>query len=106
MNIVPLASLTRKHFTDCLNAEFTLELENAESLLIRLVEVLGGPSSPQVEQFALQFSSTQPPLFKQGNFRISHPGIGTFEVFMTCLGPYGVGSRYEVIFSRLLRQSS
>jgi Domain of unknown function (DUF6916) len=106
MNLVPIANLTHKDFADNLNTDFIVDLGKADTLPLRLTKAQAGPPSARIEQFALEFSSSQPPRFTQGVFLVTHPAIGTFEIFITCLGPDGPGSKYEAIFNRLIDRQS
>ena len=49
--------------------------------------------------FSLQFLSAPGPFLAQAIYPITHPSLGTLELFIVPLGPKDGGNRYEIIFT-------
>jgi hypothetical protein len=55
----------------------------------------GGGRAP----FSLMFSGPAEPIVRQGIYRLSHPELGTLDLFLVPLAPDGDGARYQAVFT-------
>ena len=83
---------------------FQVPLSEGVSLAMTLNEAtpLGAVTTPPGARrapFSLVFLGPAAPLLPQRIYRLSHPSIGTFDLFLVPLGPGPGGLRYEAIFS-------
>jgi hypothetical protein len=68
-------------------------------------DALGGDSAGGGEQagrrapFSLVFRGPTTPVLPQRIYRIEHPEIGAFDLFLVPIGPDSAGMRYEAIFT-------
>jgi hypothetical protein len=51
------------------------------------------------EPFALTFRAPRGTSWPQRIYRIAHPDLGAFEIFLVPIGPDDQGPRYEAIFN-------
>ena len=72
------------------NGEFVLKLSDVRRLGTALRE--GGA-------FSLFFITPPGPFLPQAIYPITHPELGTLELFVVPLGPKDGANRYEVIFT-------
>ncbi len=113
--------LTRSLFSPYLT-QFFLVTTNGESVDLQLQEiadlknvssmrlVLHRQDSPalkakfQEESFSLLFGSSSESLLHQGTWKVSHPTLGTMELFLVPVSrPNGAWHYYEAVFNRLLQ---
>ena len=49
--------------------------------------------------FSIVFRGPATPILPQRIYRLDHPGIGPFEIFLVPIGPDEAGMRYEAVFT-------
>ncbi len=97
-----LEEMSKEAFSANLRTEFRL-LDKTSPIVIdvELVEVREGASSSKVEQFSLLFHGPAEPRLSQQTYRVEHPVMGDFELFLVPVGADEAGTSYEAIFSRM-----
>ena len=84
---------------------FTVRADERIALTLTLSEVTPrGPApapsadGPRRAPFSLLFHGPPSPLLPQRIYRVEHPAIGAFDLFLVPLGPDRAGMRYEAVF--------
>jgi hypothetical protein len=93
-------ALRRSDFQPFLRQMFSVRMEGAAPVEIELLEI-DDRNTAVMESFALLFRGPKDRVFQQNSYRLSHPGMGEFILF---LGPVAVTAEsvhYEAIFTRL-----
>jgi hypothetical protein len=100
-----LEGFTLETFSRLVGDRFTLLVDaaGAEPLTVRLAEAEAGgqPPGPQAARppFSLVFRSPAAPILAQRIYRLEHPTLGTFDLFLVPLQPDADGARYEAVFA-------
>ena len=102
---------TKSMFAGALHSSFRLfyqpdqclELEN-QCLVLELVALNEGPSSPRQEAFSLIFTGPGQVILPQHIYPFEHDQMGCFELFIVPTGRNERGVQYEAVFNRLLTQ--
>ena len=98
-----LDQVTRADFAACLGQPFAIHLEDGVlTAELTSVTTLGAqqPSRPGVrESFSLIFHVPRSCRFLQGLCHMSHPAMGSMEIFLVAIGPDAKGLRLEAIFN-------
>jgi len=90
------------------HAEFTEQIGTTFQILFaedsptdaELIEVTELKAQPPKESFSVYFR-TQGEVNEQAIYRITHPVIGEFELFLVPVAHGDLGIRYEAVFSRM-----
>ena len=94
-----VAALTAADFEPIKGGDFILAAPNGE-LALKLAEVRRlGTALREGGAFSLLFVTPPGPILPQAIYPISHPALGTLELFIVPLGPKDGSNRYEVIFT-------
>jgi hypothetical protein len=101
----PLTNVTAADFAPFVGSPFQVNLGRAGSTLITLTEakdihhrtVPGGRQAPR-QAFSLMFEGPGSIRLPQLTYRLQHPMIGTFDLFLVPIGPRGMVSHYQAIF--------
>lgn len=95
-----LADLTHAHFEPHLGSIFELELNQAEHLPLKLVQVqTSAHVAPGGRRgFSLIFSSDLQGAVPQATYRLDHPALGALDLFIVPIGRDGSGVQYQAIF--------
>lgn len=93
-------------FAAHLGSRFELVRENEDPLHLELIELSEPQRSPRQEQFAVLFRGPVEPLLPQRIYRMGHPAIGTFALFLVPISSDDTGICYEAIFSRLVESNA
>ena len=94
--MIDLAKLTPEHFDPLVGQDFAVN--GIEGVLVLLeVERLKSPSS-RAQPFSLLFTSKTHRL-DQATFRMAHPVLGEFDLFIVPIIPDKHGARYEAVFN-------
>lgn len=100
---------TEAEFSKNLNTVFQVQLENAKPIDLTLVAVTPRPSEPHeqagMERFSAVFSGPLGFFLPQQTYRVSHPDMGEFEVFLTCIAQEKDSFTYEAVYN-YFRQSA
>ena len=92
--------LTKDAFSKQLNTSFKLSSQSSTTILdLKLTEVQEGRSNEQFEQFSILFTGPQEPILNQSTYRIEHPTMGSFDLFLVPLQSDEGGTVYEAVFT-------
>src|SRR3954464_7977667 len=106
-----LAALAAGDFEPCRAQPFRLTTPGSEGaapdasgagaeLELTLVEVKRlGTALRQGGAFSLLFLSRAGPFLPQATYRVTHPKLGTLELFLVPVGPIHGGNGYEAVFT-------
>lgn len=82
-----------------LSEEFRVRIPNGE-IALQLSEVRGlGHAVRKGGAFALLFVSPPGPFLPQATYALTHPGLGTLEMFLVPIGPVKGSNGYEAVFT-------
>ena len=100
---VRLANATVHDFTDLVGQRFHLRTEDGTSVRAKLTEA-NSPQSRRAlrfrrEHFSIVFDVTGDPKLSQGQYRLSHPRIGSMDLFMVPVDLPGQHNRLEAVFT-------
>lgn len=102
-----LEELTEEAFSAQLNTTFQVEALPAQTVEIKLVEVLGAsngmPTVDGQERFGLYFTGPGDSFLQQQTYLMRHEQLGDLEIFLVPIAREADGFRYEAIFNRLSR---
>ena len=94
-----VAALTAAEFEALSGGDFTLAAPNGE-LVLKLTGVHRlGTALRAGGAFSLLFKTPPGPFLPQAIYPITHPELGTLELFVVPLGPKDGANCYEVIFT-------
>jgi hypothetical protein len=103
MAVATLDSLTPGDFEPHHGETFELSAAagaGGGELALKLVEVKRlGTALRQGGAFSLLFVSPAGPFLPQATYRLSHPKLGTLELFLVPVGPMQGGNGYEAVFT-------
>ena len=92
-------AVTVADFEPRLSDEFRVRTPNGE-VALQLSEVRKlGQALRKGGAFALLFVSPPGPFLPQATYALTHPGLGTLEMFLVPIGPSGGGNGYEAVFT-------
>lgn len=96
-----LESFTFETFRPLIGSTFVLESGGQRiEVDLREVDVLGSNQDKAGRTpFSLLFLGPKDLGWPQQIYRMAHPSIGTFDLFLVPLGPAGEGMRYEAVFT-------
>jgi hypothetical protein len=94
---------TAEEFKPHLNTLFRLQVNAPKPIDLTLVAVESRPSDPTEEQgmerFSVFFLGSPEFLLPQNTYRLAHPEMGEFEVFLVAVGKEADGYRYEAVYN-------
>jgi hypothetical protein len=94
-----LSILTAADFEPLSDGDFTLAAAGGE-LVLKLAEVHRlGDAVRSGGAFSILFTTPEGPSLPQAIYPVTHPALGTMDVFVVPLGPKNGVNRYEVIFT-------
>lgn len=100
-----LESFTFDTFSPLRGDTFVMHVDSTNAVPLELTEVTSmGGSAPAAgpgtrQPFSLLFHGPLTPLAAQAIYRLEHPTLGEFELFLVPLGPDQHGMRYEAVFT-------
>lgn len=105
-----LEHFTTETFAARVGETFQFFPDGAVGVPTRLVEVtpLGGSATGSAvgagpvgrgQAFSLVFRTARDVRVPQRIYRLEHPALGTFELFLVPIGPDAEGMRYEAVFT-------
>jgi hypothetical protein len=107
LQIDELGFFNMSTFTPYVNTKFRIYQSSANSIVVTLVKVedlaaaSGRKSASGGECFSLQFTGPRTKQFKQNTYKIEHPALGTFHMFVTPISRNTNGViNYEAIINR------
>src|SRR5215217_9036293 len=95
----PVAALTAADFEPLSGETFTVATGRGNlGLTLKEVRRLG-TALREGGAFSLDYRSPPGPFLPQATYPITHPALGTHELFIVPLGPKDGENRYEIIFT-------
>jgi hypothetical protein len=101
-----LEKLNSRIFTENLHTKCKVQAGPADTIQLELIEVGERPTSPRMECFSVLFQGPASPVLPQRIWKLEHPRLGTFSLFLTPLGVNESGATYEAVFHRHRKQDS
>ena len=94
---------TAEEFKQYLNTPFRVQVNAAKPIDLTLVGVEARPSAETEEQgmerFSVFFSGSPEFLLPQSMYRLAHPEMGEFDVFLVAIAHEPDGYRYEAVYN-------
>ena len=94
---------TEAEFTKHVNTKFQVQVEAPQPIELTLVSVtprrIGPHEEPGMERFSAMFMGPLEILLPQQTFRVSHPEMGEFDIFLVALGQEKEGFKYEAVYN-------
>jgi hypothetical protein len=101
-----LDRMRAEDFTELGARRFRLKGPAGAAWKLELVEVRAHPpdrlrprAGLRPRPFSLLFSGPAAESLPQGTYRVWHPELGTFELFLVPVGPFEEGGRFEAVFN-------
>ena len=98
-----LESFTIETFAPLVGGVFIMHLDPATDVTLELVDAFsaraGPPPAEMRSPFSLVFRGPHEPVAVQRIYRLDHPTLGSFELFIVPVGPDDRGMRYEAVFT-------
>jgi len=100
MSTIDLATVTGDVFEPLLGEPFELRAPDGGGLTLALTEVRRlGEALRAGGAFSLIFAAKGGPRLPQAIYSLTHPAIGTLDIFLVPIGPVAGGSGYEAVFT-------
>lgn len=94
---------TEADFTKNVNTTFRVELESPRPIDVRLIAVTPHVSEPNeqagMERFSVLFAGPDDIFLPQNTYRMTHPEMGEFYIFLVPIGKEADGFRYEAVYN-------
>ena len=94
---------TEEEFRQHLNTQFRLVVDAPKPVDITLIAVESRPSDAHeeagMERFSAIFKGSPEFLLQQSIYRLAHPQMGEFVVFLVPIGKEADGFRYEAVYN-------
>ena len=94
---------TEEEFRQQVNTQFRLQVNAPKPIDLTLVGVESRPSDTTeqqgMERFSVFFLGSAEFLLPQSTYRLVHPEMGEFDVFLVAIGKEADGYRYEAVYN-------
>ena len=94
---------TEEEFRQHLNTPFRLQVNAPKPIDLTLVGVESRPSDATeqqgMERFSVVFLGSPEFLLPQNTYRLVHPEMGEFDIFLVAIGKDAEGYRYEAVYN-------
>jgi len=94
---------TEAEFSKHVNTKFRVQVEAPVPIDLTLVSVTPRkiePNEPDgMERFSAMFMGPLEIFLPQQTYRVSHPEMGEFDIFLVALGQEPEGFRYEAVYN-------
>ena len=94
---------TEAEYSKNLNTKFRLLVDAPQPIDLTLVEVtprkVEPHEEPGMERFSAVFLGPREILLPQQIYRVSHPDMGEFDIFLVALGQEPEGFKYEAVYN-------
>ena len=95
--------LNEANFTKNVNTEFRVELDSPRPIELKLISVTPRVNEPTeqagMERFSALFSGPPDFFLPQNTYRMVHPEMGEFEIFLVPIAKEADGFRYEAVYN-------
>ena len=95
-----LDQMDRDTFAEQLHTKCKVQTSPTDAIELELIEVADRPTSPRMECFSVLFVGPASPVLPQRIWKLEHPHLGPFDLFLTPLGVDESGTTYEAVFHR------
>ena len=94
---------TEAEFSKHVNTKFQVQAEAPQPIELTLVSVTPRRIEPHeqagMERFSAVFMGPREIFLPQQTYRVSHPEMGEFDIFLVALGQEPEGIRYEAVYN-------
>jgi hypothetical protein len=94
---------TEAEFSKQVNTKFQVLVDAPQPIELTLVSVkarkIEAHEEAGMERFSAMFMGPSEIFLPQQTYRVSHPEMGEFDVFLVALGPDPEGFRYEAVYN-------
>ncbi len=94
---------TEAEFRQHLNTPFRVQVNAPKPIDLTLVAVESRPADASEEQgmerFSVFFSGSPELLLPQNTYRLAHPEMGEFDIFLVAIAKEADGYRYEAVYN-------
>ena len=94
---------TEAEYTKHLNTNFRVMADAPHPIDLKLIAVTPRPSGPTeeagMERFSAVFSGPPDIYLPQQTYRLTHPEMGEFDIFLTAIGQEADGFKYEAVYN-------
>lgn len=94
-------------FAKNVNTNFRIKVESPRPVELKMISVTPRVSEPHeqagIERFSVVFSGPADIFLPQNTYRMVHPEMGEFEVFLVPIAKEADGFRYEAVYNVFLR---
>lgn len=97
-----LESLSLALFTKQLKTRFKAWSQPEQVIELELIGAEDLGSTPRQEQFSVVFRGPLERPLPQATYRLAHPVLGSFLLFLVPIGREPAGIKYEAVFNRFV----
>lgn len=97
---------TKASFAENLQTTFSLVVDDRRTIEATLIELQEGQSSPRQEQFSIFFRAPGATPLGQGIYRLRHPALGIFDLFLVPVGRDDDAMYYQAVFNYLVNSGA
>ena len=94
---------TEAEFAKQVNTDFRVELDESGHMDLKLVSVTPRKIEPTeqagMERFSVVFAGPPDVFLQQRTYKMTHPEMGEFYVFLVAIGKEPDGFRYEAVYN-------
>ncbi len=99
--------LNQANFMKNVNTDFRIELDLPKPVELKLISVTPRVNEPHeqagMERFSAEFSGPLDFFLQQNTYRMVHPDLGEFEVFLVPIAKDADRFRYEAVYNLFLK---
>jgi hypothetical protein len=99
-------NLPHATFTENLNSDFSILLDETTTVQLVLVEVSDLRERDRYQAFSILFRGPRESMVPQGLYKIEHGRMGSFDIFLVPVGVGEEGYQYEAVFNRKKEKTS
>ncbi len=100
-----MEKLSQDSFSENLNSRFSVDLGDAGTVDLELIECKDLGSTPKQEQFSIVFRGPLQPFLQQMTYPTTHEKLGDTLIFLVPVRQDAESTYYEAIFNRFVEQS-
>lgn len=94
---------TEAEFSKHVNTKFRIQVDIPQTIELTLVSVTPRRIEPHeqagMERFSAEFMGPREIFLPQQTYRVAHPEMGEFDIFLVALGQEPEGFRYEAVYN-------
>jgi hypothetical protein len=100
--LTDLLDLNLASFAENLQTKFQAYAEDEKAVELEMTSATDTGSGPGQEQFSIIFRGPLDPFLEQRTYRMEHPRMGTFDLFLVPIRRDEGGFYYEASFARMV----